>query len=145
MILCAFFAVAIFLFILYCFPIDLNKSRQFYDFMKFNVYYWIIVKLVILAFQILLSIFITDRRDITYYDDNLKIPADRLPQNAFTKDYCKYRNLFSLKCGNFCNVCKIMNIVPFLSVKADIRSTYENNYNSWSEGNVENSRLGETL
>ena len=100
MILSAFLAIAIFLFIFYCFPIDLNKSRQFYDFMKFNVYYWIIVKLLIFAFQILLSIFITDRRDITYYDDNLKIPADRLPQNAFTKDYCKYRNLFSLKCGN---------------------------------------------
>ena len=143
MILSTFLAVAIFLFIFYCFPIDLNKSRQFYDFMKFNAYYWIVINLLIFAFQILLSIFITDRRDTTYYDNNLKTQAKRLPQNDFTNDYCKYRELFSLNIGSFCNVCSyLMNIVAFLSVKADIRFIYNNNYNSWSEGNFENSKIG---
>lgn len=136
-------AVVIFLFIFYCFPIDLNKSRQFFDFMKFNVYYWIVINLLIFTFQILLSIFITDRRDIQYYESNVKTQANRLPQNDFTKDYCKYRTLFSLNSGNFCNVCSfLMNIVAFLSVKLDIRLTYNNNYNSWSEGNFENPKVG---
>ena len=35
-----------------------------------------------------------------------------------------------------------MNIVAFLSVKLDIRLTYNNNYNSWSEGNFENPKVG---
>ena len=34
-ILSTFIGVAIFLFIFYCFPIELNKPKQFYDFMKF--------------------------------------------------------------------------------------------------------------
>lgn len=136
-------AVVIFLFIFYCFPVDLNKSKQFYDFLKFNVYYWIIINLLILTFQILLSIFITDRRDIQYYDNNVQIQANRLPQNSFSKNYCKYRTLFTLNSGNFCNVISfLMNIVVFLSVKADIRFIYNNSYNSWSEGNFENPKIG---
>ena len=136
-------AVVIFLFIFYCFPIDLNKAKQFYDFMKFNVIYWIVINLLILTFQILLSSFITDRRDIQYYENNVKIQANRLPQNEFSRDYCKYRTLFSLNDGNFCNVISfLMNIVAFLSVKADIRFIYNNSYNSWSEGNFENPKIG---
>ena len=137
-ILSTFIGVAIFLFIFYCFPIELNKPKQFYDFMKFNVYYWIIINLLILTFQILLSFFITDRRDTEYYNNNLKIQAERLPQNDFTKDYLKYRQLFSLNFGNICNVTSfLMNIIAFLSVKADIKFNYKNSYNTWSEGNFE--------
>lgn len=141
-IISSLLAVVIFLFIFYCFPLDLNKSRQFYDFMKFNKYYWITINLLILAFQILLSSFITDRRDTQYYDNNIKEQAKRLTQNDFTKEYCKYRTLFSLNGGNFCNVISfLMNIVAFLSIKAEIRFIYNSSYNSWSEGNFENPKL----
>ena len=136
-------AVVIFLFIFYCFSIDLNNSKQFYDFMKFKYYYWIFINLLILALEILLSIFITDRRDTQYYEANVQIQAERLVQNDFTKDYCQYRTLFTLNNGNFCNVISfLMNIIAFISVKADIRFIYSNSYNSWSEGNFENSKLG---
>ena len=136
-------AVAIFLFIFYCFPVDLNKPKQFYDFMKFNVYYWIVINLLILTFQVLLSKFITDKRDSEYYDKNLEIQAGRLPQNDFARDYLKYRTKFSLNVGNFCNVGSfLMNIIAFLSVKADIKFNYKNSYNNWSEGNFEIPKLG---
>ena len=142
MILSTFLAVVIFLFIFYCFPIDLNNSKQFYNFMKFNVYYWIVINLLIFAFQILLSIFITDRRDIEYYNSNLQKQASRLPQNDFSKNYCKYRELFSLNTGNFCNVCSfLMNIVAFISIKAEIKFLYKDRYSYWSEGNFENPKI----
>ena len=134
--------VVIFVFIFYCFPLDLNKSSQFYDFMKFNKYYWITINILILVFQILLSGFITDRRDTQYYDSNLKEQARRLTQNDFTKNYCKYRTLFSLNNGNFCNVLTfLMNVVAFLSIKAEIKFIYNNSYNSWSQGNFENPKI----
>ena len=142
LILSTFLAVVIFLFIFFCFPIDLNKPKQFYDFMKFNIIYWIVINLLILAFQILLSIFITDRRDTQYYDDNITIQAKRLPQNSFVEGYCKYRTLFTLNSGNLCNVCSfLMNIVAFLSVKFEIKKIYNGTYNSWSENNFENSKM----
>ena len=138
----SFLGVVIFVFIFYCFPLDLNKSSQFYDFMKFNKYYWITINILILVFQILLSGFITDRRDTQYYDSNLKEQARRLTQNDFTESYCKYRTLFSLNNGNFCNVLTfLMNVVAFLSIKAEIKFIYNNSYNSWSQGNFENPKI----
>ena len=143
MIISACLAFVIFVFIFYCFPIELNKPKQFYDFMKFKSYYWIAINLLILAFQILLSIFITDRRDTVYYDNNIKTQAKRLVTNEFTEDYCKYRTLFSLNNGNLCNViCFLMNIILFISVRLEIRLIYGNTYNSWSEGNFEIPKIG---
>lgn len=143
MIISACLAFVIFVFIFYCFPIELNKPKQFYDFMKFKSYYWIAINLLILAFQILLSIFITDRRDTVYYDNNIKTQAKRLVTNEFTDDYCKYRTLFSLNDGNLCNViCFLMNIILFISVRLEIRLIYGNTYNSWSEGNFEIPKIG---
>ena len=143
LIISACLSVAIFLFIFYCFPLDLNNSKQFYDFMKFKFYYWIFINILIFVLEILLSIFITDRRNTQYYDKNVQIQAERLGQTEFSRDYCKYRTLFTLNNGNFCNVISfLMNMVAFFAVKADIRFIYGNNYNSWSEGNFEDQRVG---
>ena len=142
-IISACLSVAIFLFIFYCFPLDLNNSKQFYDFMKFKFYYWLFINILILVLEILLSIFITDRRNTQYYDKNVQIQAERLGQTDFSRDYCKYRTLFTLNNGNFCNVIScLMNMVAFFAVKADIRFIYGNSYNSWSEGNFEDQKVG---
>lgn len=136
-------AVSIYLFVFHNFTINLNNDKQFYDFLKFNTYYWLVLNLLLLAFQILLANFITNRRDIKYYENNLSIQANRLPVNDFVKDYCKYRTTLALNNGNFCNVISfLMNIVAFLSVKADLKFNYANTYSSWKEGNFEVPRVG---
>ena len=142
-IISACLSVVIFLFIFYCFPTDLNNSKQFYDFMKFKFYYWLFINILILVLEILLSIFITDRRNTQYYDKNVQIQAERLGQTDFSRGYCKYRTLFTLNNGNFCNVIScLMNMLAFFAVKADIRFIYGNNYNSWCEGNFEDQKVG---
>ena len=78
-----------------------------------------------------------------YYDKNVQIQAERLKQTEFSKGYCKYRTLFTLNNGNLCNVISfLMNLLAFFAVKADIRFIYGNNYNSWSEGNFEDQKVG---
>ena len=50
--------------------------------------------------------------------------------------------MFYLNSGNFCNlIFYLMNIVAFISVKADLRITYKNNYNSWIENNFEKPKI----
>ena len=143
MIISVCLSLVIFLFIFYCFPTDLNNSKQFYDFMKFKFYYWIFINILGLVLEILLSIFITDRRNTQYYDKNVQIQAERLKQTEFSKGYCKYRTLFTLNNGNLCNVISfLMNLLAFFAVKADIRFIYGNSYNSWSEGNFEDQKVG---
>ena len=135
-------AISIYLFIFHNFTINLNNDRQFYDFLKFNTYYWLVLNALLLAFQLLLANFITNQRDIKYYENNINLQANRLPINDFVRDYCKYRTTLSLNNGNFCNVISfLMNIVAFLSVKADLKFNYANTYNSWKEGNFEVPRL----
>lgn len=143
LLLSIFLAVAIYLFFFHNFTINLNKARQFYDFLKFNTYYWLVLNILLLAFQLLLANFITNPRDIKYYETNIVTQANRLPQNSFTEKYCKYRTTLSLNNGNFCNVISfLMNIVAFLSVKADLKFNYANTYTSWNEGNFENPKIG---
>ena len=143
LMLSVFLAVDIYLFIFHNFTINLNKARQFYDFLKFNTFYWLVLNALLLAFQLLLANFITNKSDINYYEANLQTQANRIPVNGFVKDYCKYRTTLSLNNGNFCNVISfLMNIVAFLSVKADLKFNYANTYNSWNEGNFENPKIG---
>ena len=141
-ILSLFTAVIIYIFIFYCLKVDLNKSKQFYDFMKFKVHNYLVINLLLFTFQVVLNLFIIDKGDHEYYTRNASEQINLMPTNSFTDIFCKYRKMFYLNSGNFCNlIIYLMNIVAFVSVKADLRITYKNNYNSWIENNFEKPRI----
>lgn len=141
-ILSLFMAVIIYIFIFYCLKVDLNKSKQFYDFMKFKVHNYLVINLLLFTFQVVLNLFIIDKGDHEYYTRNASEQINLMPTNSFTDIFCKYRKTFYLNSGNFCNlIIYLMNIVAFVSVKADLRITYKNNYNSWIENNFEKPRI----
>lgn len=141
-ILSLFMAVIIYIFIFYCLKVDLNKSKQFYDFMKFKVHNYLVINLLLFTFQVVLNLFIIDKGDHEYYTRNASEQINLMPTNSFTDIFCKYRKMFYLNSGNFCNlIIYLMNIVAFVSVKADLRITYKNNYNSWIENNFEKPRI----
>lgn len=141
-LLSLFMAVIIYIFIFYCLKVDLNKSKQFYDFMKFKVHNYLVINLLLFTFQVVLNLFIIDKGDHEYYTRNASEQINLMPTNSFTDIFCKYRKMFYLNSGNFCNlIIYLMNIVAFVSVKADLRITYKNNYNSWIENNFEKPRI----
>ena len=141
-IISLFMAVVIYLVIFHTFKVDLNKSKQFYDFIKFNTIYYLVINLLLFTFQLLLSSFNIDNRDIKFYGDNGRQQIDLMPSNSFSQKFCKYRKIFFLNVGNLCNIfCSLMNIIAFLSLKADLHFTYKDNFNSWVEGNFEKSKI----
>ena len=141
-IISVFMAISIFLIFFYRLKIDLNKSKQFYDFIKFKMLYYLVINALLFAFQILLCMFIIDERDTTFYREHGLEQISLMPKNDFSEKLLKYRNKFFLNNGNLCNCfCFLMNIVAFLSLKIDLSFIYQNNYNSWSEGNFEKPKL----
>ena len=137
-----FMGLVIFIVIFYIFKVDLNKPKQLYDFIKFNILYYLVINAILFVFPILLIIFMKNEGDQDYYRNNGKEQVDRMPSNDFTKKYCGYRNKFYLNYGSFCNViCFLMNIIAFLSVKADFHFMYQDNYNNWNEGNFEKPKI----
>ena len=137
-----FMAVIIFMFIFYSLKVDLNKSKQFYDFMKFKIHNYLVINLLLFTFQVVLNLFIIDKGDLEYYTRNATEQVSLMPTNSFTDIFCKYRKMFYLNSGNFCNlIFYLMNIVAFISVKADLHIIYKNNFNSWSENNFEKPRI----
>lgn len=137
-----FMGVVIFMVIFYSFKVDLKKPKQFYDFIKFNILYYLVINALLFAFPILLIIFMKNEGDQDYYKTNGKEQVERMPSNDFTNKYCGYRNKFYLDYGNFCNVfCFLMNIIAFFSVKADFHFIYQDNYKSWNERNFEKPKV----
>ena len=142
LIMSLFMAAVIFLSIFYLFKIDLNNSKQFFGFIKFNPLYYLIINIILFTFQTLLAKFITDKRDTNYYTDNGKIQISIMPSNDFSDKFCNYRELFFLNTGNLCNVFYfLMNIVAFFALKCDLYYTYQGNYNSWHERYFEKSKI----
>lgn len=141
-IISLFFAVVIFLVIFYIFKVNLNQPKQFYNIIRFNFIYYLVINALLFVFNILLSNFITDDRDINYYGDNGREQISLMPANSFSDKFCKYRKLFFLNDGNICNIiCSLMNIIAFIALRLDLHFTYQDNYNSWSEGNFEKPKV----
>lgn len=137
-----FFGVVIFIVIFFCFKINLNKPKEFYDFIRFNLFYYLAINVLLLAFNICLAYFMDNKRDNIYYRYNGLRQVKLMASNTFTNKYCGYRKLFYLITGNFCNIfCFLMNIVAFLLLKADLHSTYKNDYKSWNERMFEKPKL----
>ena len=133
-IISVFFGISIFLILIYILKIDLNKSRQFYDIIKIKTLYYLAINALLFVFQILLCLFVIDKRDTTFYENHGKEQIERLQSNKYTN----YREHLFLNNGNLCNLfCFLMNIIAFIALKADLYFNYDNNYNSWSEGNFE--------
>ena len=141
-IISVFMAISIFLIFFYRLKIDLNKSKQFYDFIKFKMLYYLVINALLFAFPILLIMFMKNEGDQDYYTRHGKEQVNRMPSNDFTEKYCGYRDKFYLDDGNLCNVfCFLMNIIAFFSVKADFHFIYKDNYNSWNERNFEKPKI----
>ena len=141
-IISLFMAVVIFMVIFYIFKVNLNNPKQFYSLIRFNIFYYLTINLLLFTFAILLSEFIISPRDTKYYSDNGKIQVDLMPSDKFSDKFCKYRKYFFLNFGNVCNItCFLMNIIAFISLKLDLHYTYKDNYNSWSEGNFEKPKI----
>ena len=120
------------------FKAEVNKSKQLFDFLKFKTSYYLFINLILLAFQVVLSIFIIDKFDEDYYTEHIEQQQKRLFYSKFLNDNFNYRRHFYLNKGNFCDVCCFaMNIVAFLSVKLELFSKYKGDYDNWSSNNFE--------
>ena len=120
------------------FNVEVNKSKQLYNFLKFKISYYLFINLILLAFQVILFLFIIDKWDEDYFKNNIDEQQDRIFYPKFFRDFFNYRKHFYLDKGNFNNViCFSMNIVAFLSLKLELFWTFGEDYQSWSESNFE--------
>ena len=127
--------------IFFFFKVEVNKSKQLFNFLKFKISYYLFINLILLAFQIILFLFIIDKWDEDYYKDNIDEQQDRIFYPAFFRDFFNYRKHFYLDKGNFNNVlCFTMNIVAFLSLKLELYWTFKGDYQRWSTSNFERLR-----
>jgi hypothetical protein len=53
--------------IFFIFRVDVNKSKQFYDFLKFDILYYLFINLILIAFQFILFLFIVEKWDKDYF------------------------------------------------------------------------------
>ena len=136
-----FISIDIYLVIFHSYKVNLNNAKELYDIIKFNLLYYLVINALLFTFQLLLSNFITDARDTTYYEENGKKQVDRMPSTDFSDNFCGYRKMFFLNEGNLCNViCFLMYIIAFLGLKFDLHYNYSDNFNNWSDGNFEKTK-----
>jgi hypothetical protein len=120
------------------FKVEVNKSKQLYNFLKFKISYYLFINLILLAFQIILFLFIIDKWDEDYFKNNIDEQQDRIFYPEFFRDFYNYRKNFYLDKGNFNNViCFLMNIVSFLALKLELFWTFKGDYQRWSTSNFE--------
>lgn len=137
-------AIVVYQFLFLLLKAKVNKAEQLYKFMKIKTVYYIVVNLLLLTFEIILYIFVIDKNDVAYYTDTINIQQQRLPYSEFLNNNFNYRRFFYLNKGNFCNIiCFLMNIVSFLSLKAELNWTYKGDYDRWSSNNFELPRVDE--
>lgn len=123
------------------FKVEVNKSEQLFNFLKFKTRYYLFINLILLSFQFILNFFIIDKCDEDYYYKNINEQQERLSYSEFLNKNFNYRQLFYLNKGNLCNVIFFsMNIVAFLSIKLELKLTYKGDYENWSSRNFEKQR-----
>ena len=122
--------------------VKLNDTKQFYNFVQSKLRYYVVINILLLAFEFLLYVFITDAGDVKYYGEHIDFQTKRLPVLDFVKTTFNYHRLFYLNEGNFCNViCFLMNLVAFIGMKIDLHLNYKDNYNKWTESNFEKPKI----
>ena len=135
-------AAVCYMFIFWVLKVKLNDTKQFYNFIKYKLLYYIVINILLLVFEFLLYIFITDSGDEKYYGEHIDFQTKRLPVIDFVKSNFNYHKLFYLNEGNFCNViCFMMNLVSFIAIKLDLNLTYKDNVKKWTESNFEKPKI----
>ena len=118
--------------------VRLDKAKDLYNFLNFQIVYYLFINLILLAFQIILFLFITDNWDADYFKKNIDEQQNRIYYPKFFRDFFNYRKNFYLDRGNFNNVlCFAMNIVAFLSMKLELFWTFKGEFKRWSKSNFE--------
>ena len=124
--------------IFFFFKVDVNKSKKLYNFLNFNISYYLFINIILLAFQLILFFFIIDKWDADYFKRNIDEQQDRIFYPEFLRDSFNYRKNFYLDKGTFNSViCFLMNIVSFFSMKIELFWTFKGNYQTWSTSNFE--------
>ena len=124
--------------IFYIFNVGVNNSRQFYNFLKFKMAYYIFINIILLLFQIILFVFIIDHWDEDYYKKNIEQQQTRVYSREFFSNVIVFRKNFYLDKGNFNNVIFFaMNIICFLALKLELFWTFKGNFKKWSASNFE--------
>lgn len=130
--------VVVYQIIFILFKVEVNKSKQLFNFMKFKTRYYLFINLILLAFEFILNEYIIDDFDEDYYTQNINEQQERLFYSKFLNDNFNYRRHFYLNKGNFCDVISFaMNIVAFLSIKLELHWKYKGDYDNWSSNNFE--------
>ena len=132
--------------IFFIFRVDVNKSKQFYDFLKFDILYYLFINLILIAFQFILFLFIVEKWDKDYFKKNIDQQQERVFYPKFFTDFFNFRKHFYLDKGNFNNViCFLMNIVCFLCLKLELYCDFQGDYNQWSLSNFEHPKRSNIL
>ena len=73
--------------IFFFFKVEVNKSKQLYNFLKFKISYYLFINIILLAFQIILFLFIIDKWDEDYFKNNIDEQQDRIFYPEFFRDF----------------------------------------------------------
>lgn len=122
----------------FIFKVEVNNSKQLFNFLKFKLSYYLAINISLMLFQSILYIFVIDKSDEDYFYKNIDIQQTRLLYSEFLSNYFNYRLYFYLDKGNLCDViCFLMNIVSFIALKIELKLTFKEDYENWSENNFE--------
>ncbi len=133
-----FTGIVTYMIIFFIFKVDVNNTKQFYNFIKFNISYYLFINLILIAFQFVLFLFIIDKWDKDFYKAHIDEQQKRVFYPEFFTNFFNFRQHFYLDKGNFNNViCFAMNIICFLSLKIELYCSFKGDYNQWSRSNFE--------
>lgn len=99
------------------------------------MWYIIGINVILLSLVTLLFTLTDYSEDTMYYTNNIRNQIMRMIHKTNPNDK---NESFFLGRGNMSNIiCFFMNIVAFLSLKAELYITHETNYESWKQANFE--------
>jgi len=128
-------AIATHYLILNVFKVKVNDYKQFFSIIHFNFFYYFILNILLLTFEIILYNFVTNKEYENYFNRNIKIQLEEDKNNNFV---IKSQNVFYLNNGVIVNVLVFtMNLFAIMALKLEYIFMYKKNFENWAKFNFE--------
>ena len=128
-------AIATHFLILNVFKVKVNDYKQFFSIIHFKFFYYLILNVLLLIFELILYNFVTNKEYENYFNRNIKIQLEDDKNNNFV---IKSQNVFCLNSGVFINVLVfLMNLFAIMALKLEYIFIYKKNFDNWAKFNFE--------
>lgn len=127
--------IAIFFALFSIFDAKVNDPKQFYHLIKFRFIYYCAINAIIVAFLIIMYLFIEDKEGDAHYRTILAIQEGRKPTSFLSGIIV---NTFALYDGTFVSIVYFLgNVIVMIALKAELYLTFNNNFDVWRKNNFE--------